>query len=256
MDGKSMKVFASCTFWVLQTQIIIKSRWHFQLHPKPALIPHRLSCTTRTIHIDHLLLVGGLQVPSKTSALIQQNRERLDSSEREHWSPAASKGHSCPDGSGRSIPLPRSHHSSSILLPSFPLLAGPCISIVSFWPCAALSQRISLDLARGTTQNRGSGEPCIVLHRCSKHTSTSTTGLLLHKSNTCITSEKPHSVFPHLSAVCSGQSCLSAHSISSIAHVKLWQMSPTAARDSQPVPAASAQDGEAQPKDSRHSLLL
>ncbi len=78
-----------------------------------------------------------MQDPSATSTLIHRNRERLDSSEREHWSPAASKGHSCPNGSSSTL-LPFFSHSVA-------LLAGPCISIVSFWPCATLSQRMSLN---------------------------------------------------------------------------------------------------------------
>lgn len=57
-------------------------RSHFRLHPKPVLIAHRLSCIDRTIPIDQLLLVAGLQDPSVTSTLIQQNREGLDSGEQ------------------------------------------------------------------------------------------------------------------------------------------------------------------------------
>ena len=58
----------------------------------------------------------GLRGPNETSTLIQRNRERLDRCESEHWSPAASKGHSCPDGV-------REIHPPLLLLPSvLPLL--------------------------------------------------------------------------------------------------------------------------------------
>lgn len=128
---------------------------------------------------------GGLQVPSKTSTLIQQNRERLDNSGEEHWSPAASKGHPCPNG-GWGAPPPFFSHS-------FTLLAGPRISNVSFWPCAALSQWMSLDRWEAPPKTAAAGS--LVLYCTSaytvkllysQHSSTFTSGLLFHKSNTCI----------------------------------------------------------------------
>lgn len=121
-------------------------RSHFRLHPKPVLIAHRLSCIDRTIPIDQLLLVAGLQDPSVTSTLIQQNREGLDSGEQNidlqlHPEALLSRwvGEIHPP---TPAPITKSPHPPS---PSFTLLAEPCISIVSFWPCAALSQRMSLD---------------------------------------------------------------------------------------------------------------
>lgn len=74
-------LIALCTLGFYKKKIINMYRSHFRLHPKPALIAHRLSCIDRTIPIDQLLLVAGLQDPSVTSTLIQQNREGLDSGE-------------------------------------------------------------------------------------------------------------------------------------------------------------------------------
>ena len=137
-------LIALCTLGFYKKKIINMYRSHFRLHPKPELIAHRLSCIDRTIPIDQLLLVAGLQDPSVTSTLIQQNREGLDSGEQ-NIDPQLQPGALLSRWVGEIHPPTPALVTSPPSPPSFTLLAQPCISIVSFWPCAALSQWMSLD---------------------------------------------------------------------------------------------------------------
>lgn len=166
-------------------------RSHFRLHPKPVLIAHRLSCIDRTIPIDQLLLVAGLQDPSVTSTLIQQNREGLDSGEQNidlqlHPEALLSRwvGEIHPP---TPAPITKSPHPPISLLHSAHWTMHQYRVLLTM--CCSLTANESR-LVRGTTQNSSSREPpitysclrykaTITTHWCKS--SASTAGLLIYK---------------------------------------------------------------------------
>lgn len=103
----------------------------------------------------HWSVTGGTAVAeSQWNQDIDPEKEKLDSREREHSSPAAPKGHLCLNGSTQFHP--------QFLLSSLLLYPPPL-----FLPCVLLamccSHRVNEPwMVRGTTLNSSSEDPCIV----------------------------------------------------------------------------------------------
>lgn len=130
--------------WQLFLKLITTQTLNYLLLQLPC---PRLSCFVSTICIDQLSQMGDLQDPSKTSTLIQRNREKLDRTERKHWSLAASSyGHPRPHPPTL-ITRPITSCYTSALCPSEHVLLSRCVN--------------EPGPVKGSTQN--SNKPCIKL---------------------------------------------------------------------------------------------